>query len=151
MMNIHHISTLIMLLASFVKPNNWAGGIVVMAIHEPCDILLAISKQFYYRSSNKLLVNLVFLLFAVSWVYFRLFNLGFMLVEIWHNSTMWQHLHMLYCSSFLYLLWCMHLVWFGKILRVLTRGLRGESLPDCRHDGFNKEITQQTEQAKSDK
>jgi len=66
MMNFHHIFTLIMLLATFVKPNNWAGGIVVMALHEPCDILLAISKQFYYRSDNQLHINLAFLLFAAS-------------------------------------------------------------------------------------
>jgi len=88
MMNVHHIFTVMMLWASFVKPNNWAGGIVVMAVHEPCDILLAVSKQFYYRSDNKFCINLVFLLFAISWVYFRLFILACILNEIWHNDTM---------------------------------------------------------------
>jgi len=83
MMNVHHVFSLTMLLASFVKPNNWAGGIVVMAVHEPCDILLAISKQFYYRSTNKLHINLAFLVFAVSWVYFRLFVIACILKEIW--------------------------------------------------------------------
>jgi len=104
MMNVHHVFSLIMLLASFVKPNNWAGGIVVMAVHEPCDILLAISKQFYYRSSNKLHINLAFLVFAVSWVYFRLFVIACVLRELWWNKTIPQHLHMLYVSSLLYVL-----------------------------------------------
>jgi len=66
MMIVHHISTVILILASFVKPNNWAGGLIVMSIHEPSDVLLAVSKQFYYRSSTQLHINVFFTIFAVS-------------------------------------------------------------------------------------
>jgi len=66
MMIVHHISTLILIIASFVKPNNWAGGLIVMTLHEPSDVLLAVSKQFYYRSSNQLHINISFTIFSVS-------------------------------------------------------------------------------------
>jgi len=66
MMIIHHISTIILIIASFVKPNNWAGGLIVMTIHEPSDVLLAISKFFYYRSSSQLYIDVAFTIFAMS-------------------------------------------------------------------------------------
>jgi len=93
-----------MVMASFVKPNNWPGGIVVMAVHEPCDILLAISKQFYYRSKNQFHINCTFAIFAISWIYFRLFVIGCILVEIYHNTMIKQCEHMFYCSQLLYVL-----------------------------------------------
>merc|ERR1719204_1223390 len=79
MMIVHPISTLILIIASFVKPNNWAGGLIVMTLHEPSDVLLAVSKQFYYRSENQLHINIFLAIFAVSWVYFRLFVLAWVL------------------------------------------------------------------------
>ena len=55
-----------------------------MAVHEPCDILLAISKQFYYRSDNQLLINLVFLVFAINWQHCHDMQVtNSMIVSIW--------------------------------------------------------------------
>jgi len=107
-----------------------------MAIHEPCDILLAISKQFYYRSANKFYINMAFSIFAFSWVYLRILVLALVLYEIWHNPTFLLHDHMLYCSYFLYMLWVMHMIWWVKIVRVMIKGWGGKSMPDARHDGF---------------
>jgi len=111
---------------------------VVMAIHEPCDIFLAISKQFYYRSKNKLLINGVFTIFAVSWIYLRLFVLAWILHQTWHNPLFMLYDHMRYGSSLLHLMWMMHLIWFAKIVRVLHKGWTGKVVPDVRHDGFKK-------------
>jgi len=146
MMNIHHVSTLIVIIASFVKPNNWAGAVVIMALHEPSDILLAISKQFYYRSKNKFHINLVFSIFAMSWIYFRIGVLGSYVHDLYNLERLWQHDHVHYSYNFLILLWCMHIIWWIKILRAMIMGWSGENMPDVRHDGFKTEnsMTQAT-------
>jgi len=136
MMIVHHTATLILIIASFVKPNNWAGGLIVMTLHEPSDVLLAISKQFYYRSSNQLHINICFCIFSVSWVYLRLFVLAWVLVSLWYNPLLWACAHAKYSYSFLVLLWFMHLVWWIKIMHVMSKVCRGKKLPDVRHDGF---------------
>jgi len=46
--------------------------------------------------------------------------------------------HMRHGSSLLHLMWMMHLIWFGKIVRVLRKGWTGKAVPDVRHDGFKK-------------
>lgn len=136
MMIVHHFSTLILIIASFVKPNNWAGGLIVMTLHEPSDVLLAVSKQFYYRSSNQLHINVIFTIFSMSWVYLRLFVLAWVLISLWYNPLLWACAHAKYSYTFLVLLWFMHVVWWIKIIHVMSKVFRGKKLPDVRHDGF---------------
>jgi len=44
----------------------------------------------------------------------------------------------------------MHLVWFIKIMFVMTKVFRGKKLPDVRHDGFESgsEISEEAKQLK---
>jgi len=108
-----------------------------MAVHEPCDILLAISKQFYYRSKNKLLINSIFAIFAISWIYWRLFVVGWILYQVWDNATFMIYDHIRHGRNLLHVMWAMHFIWFMKIVRALLRAVYGKRLPDARHDGFN--------------
>lgn len=136
MMNVHHILTLSLLVTTGMPPNNWAGGCIVILVHEPCDILLSLSKQFYYRKKtkhNSFGLNCLFTAFTLAWMYTRIFTLGWILIECQQKSRWRELLQTKWAIWLLFFLWLLHWLWFFAIAKVCIGGWMRWDISDYRY------------------
>lgn len=108
-----------------------------MLLHDTTDVLMELAKIFNYCKCG-LAANSTFAVFTVSWAVLRLFCFPYFIVR----STMFEVQEVLgFRPPFFWLfnvlfvaLYCMHLYWFGLILRIVRISLRTGGAKDIRED-----------------
>jgi len=126
----HHAVTIWLIYFSFVTDFHRIG-ILVLLCHDINDITFEIGKTFVYYKKNKIAINITFVLIMANWVITRLGIYPFMVV--WSTSVesleyVPKDLFPFYwgfngCLSFLV---CLHVYWFGLMLRMAYRIITGK-------------------------
>ncbi|KAF5403263.1 Ceramide synthase 1 [Paragonimus heterotremus] len=135
---LHHVVTLSLISLSFIRRFLPLGALVLF-IHDISDVLLEFTKlnvYFKWRNGkpsmiNKYLSDVGFLLFALSWLVFRLywFPMKLLLASNWciflevGCVRRWEFLSF---NSLMWILQFLHIYWFWLILQLLYKILTGK-------------------------
>lgn len=136
MMVTHHVATLSLVSISYAY-GFWRYGLVIMALCEPSDVLLHLSKLFRYGPDWKLPATLGFVAFFATWMYTRVYWITW---KITIPLVGWRHAECAWCAptplrivtAFLILLSALFVVWTWKILLVLRTLLVTARVEDVR-------------------
>lgn len=140
----HHVATVILILASYLLRFSRVGSIV-LAIHDASDVLLEISKMFKYSGST-MIPSILFILFAISWIVFRLIYFPFWIIwstsyEVLLTLDMDKHkiegpIDYYIFNSLLICLLVLHIYWWVLIYRMIVRQIKakGKISEDLRSD-----------------
>ncbi|KAL1203699.1 Ceramide synthase LOH1 [Cardamine amara subsp. amara] len=140
----HHITTLILIVLSYVCRFSRAGS-VILALHDASDVFLEVGKMSKYSGAESI-AAFSFVLFALSWVVLRLIYYPFWI--LWSTSyqiinTVDKKKHPIegpiYYYMFNTLLFCLlvlHIFWWVLIYRMLVKQVqdRGKLSEDLRSD-----------------
>lgn len=140
MMTIHHFASGVLICLSGIPwPNAhfWISGLVILTLHEVSDVLLYIAKGMHYLNFSG--GDLLLILFAVSWLYFRNIVLSVYVAEIWMLEQFWVEWQYWPCVVLLTLLCVLHAIWFYAILRGLWHALSEGHYVDTRYENISPE------------
>ena len=146
---LHHIVTLLLIVLSY-KSGFSSIGVVLAMCHEPSDLLLAIAKIFRYLGM-KVLTDVFFIIFTISWFYFRiyLYPLKCLVISATGPWKLIYHdylpLHLddpPHCASLLgefffilmMTLYVLHLYWTVFLVKAVARKLKTGNTEDTRSD-----------------
>ncbi|KAI8595146.1 TLC domain-containing protein [Dissophora ornata] len=142
----HHTVTLLLIGGSAIS-NFWRAGNAVFVVMDLADIILAFSKSIKYLGVSNRICDGFFACFMISWLYTRHYLYGYIL-----HAFMFTAYEMIpfeldigqgkwYCRELawlpilgLALLQILMVYWFGLILRILFKILKGQSAEDDRSD-----------------
>jgi len=136
----HHIVTIILIYASY-NLKFYRIGLLVLVSHDTNDVFLETGKLFVYRD-NKTMINVTFFLIMLSWIITRLGIFPFMIIR----SAIFESIQVIpadIASNFMYyelnvgllFLLCLHIYWFGLMIRILIRTLKGQDeISDIREE-----------------
>lgn len=142
-MILHHIITISLIVVSFLSKFIRIGSIILF-IHDLSDIFLELGKVLFYIINNKklhqykIIVDLLFGVFAIVFFYTRLYIYPFVLlrsvfIEGYDNfKCEWYGCY--FFASFLTLLQLLHIFWFALIMRMVIRLAKGTMNKDERSD-----------------
>ncbi|CRG95557.1 translocation associated membrane protein, putative [Plasmodium gallinaceum] len=147
---LHHISTIILLIYSHVL-NFWRVGLLILLIHDIVDITLYSSKLLNYSNlKSRILLPLFYILFVLSYFFFRIFLYFYYIVLPLSNMKIIKTYTDGFISShfdvpggvvlivFLWALMFMHCYWFYLILRMsrvfIVKTVKNEKITDIRSD-----------------
>ncbi|CAL1160106.1 unnamed protein product [Cladocopium goreaui] len=140
-MMVHHIVTIGVVYVSYFCGWNRVG-VVVMVLLDPADVPLHLAKLCKYTSEAlemniwQFFADRLFEFFAVLFFVTRLVMFGYVCWSAHIESE--QYFHLDYaaklCVLLLYLLMVLQLYWFGLILKVAMKLLRGQGAEDIRSD-----------------
>lgn len=113
----HHVVTVGLMFISF-----WLGcipiGVEILYLHEVTDIFLSTLQLMKLRESPYLVS--VFLLNIASWVYWRIYSFGSLIISLYR--TIPNPSYLLGLGEFsLFCLWLMHMYWLGLMLSISVR------------------------------
>ncbi|ESQ32936.1 hypothetical protein EUTSA_v10004641mg [Eutrema salsugineum] len=145
----HHITTLILLVLSYLCRFSRAGS-VILALHDASDVFLEVGKMSKYSGAESI-ASFSFVLFALSWVILRLIYYPFWI--LWSTSyqiimTVDKEKHPIegpiYYYMFNTLLFCLlvlHIFWWVLIYRMLVKQVqdRGKLSEDVRSDSESED------------
>ena len=146
----HHIVTIALIALSGVS-GMVRVGVVIMALHDVCDVLLETSKICrWFRGSGATKVPFVAFLcvwIATRLVYFPLHVLRSVLVESWGlifspdaPAPRWQDYVAFYgFAGLLLALFAMHVYWTTLIAAIVRRAITGARLEDVREADTKEE------------
>ncbi|MES1907569.1 MAG: hypothetical protein MHM6MM_000664 [Cercozoa sp. M6MM] len=138
-MLVHHVVTISLISFSYAF-NYLRIGIWVTFCHDVTDVLMEVAKLHKYLGFASA-ANVIFALFTVSWLVFRLFLFPFRAIaSIVTDYATLQGGEMSVFQygfvSFLLILQCMHIYWFVLIMRiVVTTIVTGEAEDNRTDDG----------------
>jgi len=140
-MMVHHIVTIGVVYVSYFGGWNRVG-VVVMVLLDPADVPLHLAKLCKYTSEAlemniwQFFADRLFEFFAVLFFVTRLVMFGYVCWSAHIESEQYFHLDYAakFCVLLLYLLMVLQLYWFGSILKVAMKLLRGQGAEDIRSD-----------------
>lgn len=139
-MNFHHLITSTLIYISFVSGMVKVGR-MIMFLHDPSDMILAITKSFHYLKIN-LWPDVLFILFGLSWFLTRIIFFPF--IPVWSTfmefsgSFSWCY-SFIFCRILLVFLWGLNVYWFYLTLKVLKNRVMDSLLNDVRSAGESTE------------
>lgn len=137
----HHIATIFLIGASYLL-NFWRVGVVVLLLHDIVDVFLYWAKTAHYSVAPKKIVDVLFLLFAVSFFIARLVLYPMYIVvpaldyELFRRATdnivrwPWTVPGVWLMIFSLLVLQCLHVFWFGLIIKMLITLKKKETVTD---------------------
>lgn len=139
---VHHIVTVLLLTGSYYVGYHRIG-LLVLSVHEPCDIFLEGAKIANYRK-NTLLSVLAFINLVILWVVLRLYIFSKLI-----SNCYWHHLvnpnNALAIFTFLLcIVFCMNLYWLGLIGKIVCNVFKNglSHAVDIREEGEGKKKQQ---------
>jgi len=124
-MFIHHWSTLALMVMSFAQ-GDLQIGVVVLVIHDNADLLLPLGKFCGLQQWNKL-KDILFVLFASSWVICRLFLFSYLCIYTTYFYG-WHYVGLYWPTKFQFGLLCtlemLHIYWFTFLVRLFAMMIR---------------------------
>lgn len=134
-MFLHHSMAVFLIFFSYLC-NQVPVGILVLVLHDPCDIGLYLVRLLNDRKNSNFVFNIMcYIMFVASWMYFRLFvfpkcivGQGFESFFDYPVDMMYTvYLHLLVMMSALVVL---HLYWFVFVMRITVEVLQGKADPN---------------------
>jgi len=133
----HHVVTILLIYVSY-NLGFYRIGLLVLVIHDTNDVFLEIGKSYVYRK-NDFMIKLTFATMMISWVITRLTIFPFMIIK----STMYETLEFIPWDIAVRLLYyefnialsfllCLHIYWFGLMIRILIRLVTTKEIKDIR-------------------
>lgn len=123
----HHLVTASLIAGSFMY-NLFRYGIVIMAIHDISDPFLEFSKLNVYLE-NIHITNILFVIFSILFFTMRMIIYpGLILAPITYYSYIYGSKILLFFSSFLYILFGLHIIWSFIIGKMAYKLLVKEEL-----------------------
>jgi len=124
-MFLHHVLAVFLLIFSFLT-NNLRIGIMVLFVHDPCDVFLCINRlNSDLKHPNKPFQYISYILFVFAWIFFRLFafpvciiGAGFEFLNTPNGGILYSP--NLFLALMLSALVILHVYWFVLILRVMV-------------------------------
>jgi ceramide synthetase len=126
---LHHIATIMLIQFSYQLKFHRIGLLIVVA-HDVNDVFFEIGKLFVYMGKERI-TNILFVFLLISWVTTRLGIYPFMLIYSaalesitlipYDIAPCWAPLNV-----FLLFLLTLHIYWFGLMLRMAARVIRGK-------------------------
>ncbi|KAF8058828.1 ASC1-like protein 3 [Scenedesmus sp. PABB004] len=134
----HHVATVVLIAAS-LHLGFWRVGVVVMVLHDACDVLMEAAKLAKYAAREDAAVGL-FAVFVAAWLALRLVAFPLMVLR----SSLFELPAVLgggpapawlrAFNALLLGLLLLHCYWFGLILRVVWLTLATGAASDVRED-----------------
>lgn len=131
-MFLHHCMAVFLMVFSYMT-NNIPFGILVLFVHDPCDVFLCSSRLIGDMTYQpKVLRTTNYILFIVSWIFFRLYAFPKYIVGAGFDYFLTHDYGMLN-SPFLFLFLMMaalvilHAYWFLFIFRILIAMISGKA------------------------
>lgn len=148
MMIIHHIVTISEVINCVVLQSP-VVGLSIMILHDITDTPLYLGKFFVYLGSK--LKDFTLVLFAISCTWFRIFNYPIIVYHVYQvgkdkNKTIHYNIYMVEWLL-LCVLYCLHLIWEGKIIANIIDIVKGGDVHDSRSD---EAIARDAEEAKKE-
>lgn len=143
-MLLHHVATLILILASF-SVRLVAGGTLIVIVHDVADVFFEAAKQLIYHK-RETEANVVFGVWVLSWIVTRLVYFPLYIIHgvVWVSLAKLGY-YPLYgvLAGFLQVLLVLHVFWTFMIFSMIWRMITGEAkkIRDTREDsasGANK-------------
>ena len=135
-MLVHHIATIWLILFSYIEGYHRIG-ILVLLVHNNCDIFLEGAKLFHYHGMD-MQSNAVFVVLLLAWPYWRLYIYPTQVIWSAAYGSGMQGVTVKYIEGFvgfLSLLWFLHVYWYYLILRVAYRSIvSGGAIEDVRDE-----------------
>lgn len=134
---IHHITTLALMLFSYVGYEHRIGSYILI-IHDVSDIFLCFTKILHYTKAHDLLVNTSFAIFMVIFVYARLVCLpvhGFAVLLVGTGKRIATVNFWFLTILLQFVLQGLHVYWFFLIARMLHRLVATDTRGDVRSSG----------------
>jgi len=136
---LHHIATILLIHFSYQMGFSRIGLLIVVA-HDINDVFFELGKCFVYLQKERI-TNILFVFLLISWATTRLGIFPFMLIY----STLFESHNLvpydiapffMFLNCFLIFLLGLHIYWFGLMLRMAVRVLRGKEkkIVDSRED-----------------
>jgi len=133
----HHIVTILLIYVSY-NLGFYRIGLLVLVVHDTNDVFLEIGKIYVYRK-NDLMAKATFAIMLISWINTRLSIFPFMIIK----STMYETIEFIpwdIAPRLLYyefniglsFLLCLHIYWFGLMIRMLIRMITEKEIKDIR-------------------
>ena len=149
---IHHWITIGLIIFSYCKGFTEIGAFV-MLVHDNTDAMLSLAKMVKYTSTIKLLQDIFFAIFAISWIVSRdiIFAYKIVFPTYLYSYPMYRgcyHYWYWYWGfeGGLFGLWCLHLYWtvflFKAIYRILVKGSQAH---DPRSDHEKKALERKSQ------
>merc|ERR1712216_504818 len=139
-MNFHHLITSLLIYISFISGMVKVGR-MIMFLHDPSDMLLAVTKSLHYLKINTW-PDVLFILFALSWFLTRIILFPF--VPVWSTfkefsgSFSWCY-SFIFCRILLAFLSALNIYWFYLTMKVLKNRIIDSLLDDVRSAGESTE------------
>ncbi|KAL3529363.1 hypothetical protein ACH5RR_008685 [Cinchona calisaya] len=145
---VHHIATILLISVSYIFRFGRVGS-VVLALHEASDVFLETAKMSKYSGFNRL-ADILFPLFALSWLIFRLILFPFWVLR----STSYEVLYIMdndtsilesklyyFFNSLLFCLLALHLYWGRLMFKMVIAQIKanGQVSDDVRSDSEGEE------------
>jgi len=143
---LHHIATIVLINCSY-QMNFHRIGLLIVVAHDVNDVFFEIGKLFVYMQKERV-TNVLFVFLLISWVTTRLGIFPFMLIYSalfesqniipYDISPFW----LIFNSMLLFLL-TLHIYWFGLMLRMAVRVVRGKEkkIVDSREENGKKKLS----------
>jgi len=137
---IHHFCAMGLLALSYYS-GTVRGGVVVLLLHDPADVVLQSAKLLRLMNQH-FLMNIAFVILAVTWFTTRIviFPLCPMLsawidfYEQHGNKNSSDDLVIMICCILMAALWILHIKWFWLIIEASMRAMSGKTVRDSRSD-----------------
>ena len=114
---VHHIITILLMTGSYYVGYHRIG-LLVLSVHEPCDIFLEGAKIANYRK-NTLVSVLAFINLVILWVVLRLYIFGRLILNCYWHSLVHTTNAPAILTFLLCILFCMNLYWLGLIGKII--------------------------------
>jgi len=130
-MFLHHCLAVFLIFFSYLT-NNLRVGILVLFVHDPCDVFLCVNRVIGDMKNPSQIVKYAnYVMFVVGWVFFRLYAFPKCIVGSAFSYYMAHDMGyltspMLFLMLMLSCLVILHSYWFIFILRILVNMLRGK-------------------------
>jgi hypothetical protein len=134
MMSLHHAATISMI-AAVTALRGPGLCMAIMLLHDVCDVPLLTAKVSAYLGLEAL-KNVSFVVFVLVCTWCRLVNFLLIIITAWGQLSGALYLHWLWRATTLCAmgLYCLHLIWEWKILRIVSITVRGGGVRDTRSD-----------------
>lgn len=141
----HHIMTLGMLYVCILSARH-VVGMSIMLLHDCVDVFLYVGKITSYLEIKKI-SDISFLIFAVSFLYLRLFGcLGIIYIIVTDEKPQPHHYWAYFIGrTFFCGLYCCHIIWGSQIIKALIKIFQGDKIHDTRSDPADDKKTQKVE------
>lgn len=131
MMTFHHFIAAGLLILSAMT-NFWKFAVIVLFLHDGCDIFLAGAKKARYANSKKI-ITIMFACLAISWPILRLAWFGHLIFSIVFPPKEWlekfnntfgssSSIVRIFLVGPLSMLMVMNIIWYAKIMKIAFSG-----------------------------